>query len=66
MGRTNRHEETGDRQFKKLKGRTNKRKRTKNKSTLSNMVTFRSQRPDDHIPNAETVKTMEELLEEFN
>ena len=58
MGRTQRHEETGDRRFKKLKGQNHKRERNKGKAKLSNLVTFKSQR---HIPNAETLAAMEEL-----
>ena len=54
MGKTNRHEQTGDKQFKKLRGRTNKRKRNKNKASLSNKVLFCSQRYFPHQSNDES------------
>jgi len=61
MGKTKRHEQTDGHRFKKLRGQTSKRKDRKNKATLSNFISFRSQRHVPHQPNEETLAAMNEL-----
>ena len=62
MGRTHRHEKDEGEivNFRSKRKGKQSRKERKSKASLSNNVSFRSQRHVPHQPNAETIKAMEE------